>query len=829
MGVNTAGLTGLLPDRLLIWHDEFDGDSLDLTKWAFAHGYARNGEIHCNDEEHCTLNNSICTITAEPNLVDGVLTPFTIEGDTKHTFKWRCSEFSSKYKFSGNFYIEAKLRLIPDTTNPSIKTRKGFCPAWWAMGDYNTYEWPFNGEIDWMESPSYSGINSTTHYGDPTGSHKAGWMSGGYPNNIDWSTFHTLGWERKDNEIWYYFDGAVTSHKTATEADKALFFGGVNPFVDFPIGTIANIAVGGTASTSATDAERGTNPCAMEIDWVRVYTNEGVTSCAKPSNLALEKGFNFDVGNNTWNPATKTITMRSMDTINFVYSHNTPFAPIKIETSTDDESIAFPCATSGSKVYPQSMGVFSGKPGTTYFNYNESYVDSDDSNKNYTFADKIKIVVSNPEYTKIDTLLENLDFSNANPDWFMPGQLTGYSSQIKLNYLDSSGEIYTAMKHMIVSRPIRITPGKQYTIKCPRWKSKGAMLFTSGDINLGVTKFSDIRPLEATWTQTTSTADGKTYVKNESYESITFTPPSDAKYVVFWGGDVDSNNRRWPFTHVIRDMRESFSIECDRQEIACTGITLSSEELTFTSTSSKTLTATLTPTNTTDTVVWSINNNLATVNNGTITPVGGDGEAIVTAKCGSKTATCRCVFAISGAGGGGGDVVDSDEIILDRDTTSLPEDVVLTNAVLEENATYGHVIRCTSNTGSVKMPNTYGEQELEISFYMSENSSSTATPDLLAVLNIDNSAYANYGVMATKDTKVGKFWDALGTSEKLDTEFDFSQLHTLKLVSDGAKYSVTIDGTIELTDRKGATNYTKGFNGVQMRSGVVLTSIRFKK
>ena len=650
MSISTVGLDGVLPDRLLIWHDEFDGDSLDLSKWSFAHGYARNGEIHCNDEDHCTLSNSICRITAEPNLVDGVLTPFKIDGDTTHTFKWRCSEFASKFKFSGNFLIEAKIRLIPDTTDATVTTRKGFCPAWWAMGDYNTYEWPYNGEVDWMESPNFNGINSTTHYGDPSGLHKAGWMGGGYPSSIDWSTFHTLAWERKGNDLWYYFDGNITSHKTATEADKEIFFGGVNPFIDFPIGTIANIAVGGTASTSATDDERGTHPCAMDIDWVRVYTNKGVDVCNKPTNLSIGKGFNFDIGNNTWDPTTKTIKMRSLDTVNFVYSHDTLFAPIKIETSTEDNDIAFPCATSGSKVYPQSMGIFGGKEGTTYFRYNESYVDSSDSEKNYSFSDRIKVVVSNPKYTKIDTLLENIDFSRVSPDFFMSGQFTGYSSQIKLNYLQTDGNVDVAMKHMVISRPIKITPGKKYTIKNPRMKTKGAMLFTSGDIVLGTTKFADIRPSSATWTQTTSTADNVTYVKNNDYASITFTAPSDAKYVVFWGGDIDTNNRRWPFTHVIRDIREAMTVECDREEVPCTGITLSDSSLTFTSTQSKTLTATLTPTNTTDTVVWTINNSLATVSDGIVTPVGGDGVAVVTATCGSKSATCTCTFNISGSG-----------------------------------------------------------------------------------------------------------------------------------------------------------------------------------
>lgn len=60
-----------------------------------------------------------------------------------------------------------------------------------------------------------------------------------------------------------------------------------------------------------------------------------------------------------------------------------------------------------------------------------------------------------------------------------------------------------------------------------------------------------------------------------------------------------------------------------------------------TTTSQEKLIATVTPTNTTDKVVWSVNpTGICTVNNGVVTPIK-NGECVVTATCGSHSATCN--------------------------------------------------------------------------------------------------------------------------------------------------------------------------------------------
>lgn len=89
-------------------------------------------------------------------------------------------------------------------------------------------------------------------------------------------------------------------------------------------------------------------------------------------------------------------------------------------------------------------------------------------------------------------------------------------------------------------------------------------------------------------------------------------------------------------TYVDNEMRVIGSTKVD-----CTNITLNNSSLSFTTKDSQTLTPILTPTDTTDTVVWSVNPiGIVTVNNGIVTPIK-NGECVITATCGTKSATCN--------------------------------------------------------------------------------------------------------------------------------------------------------------------------------------------
>lgn len=82
-------------------------------------------------------------------------------------------------------------------------------------------------------------------------------------------------------------------------------------------------------------------------------------------------------------------------------------------------------------------------------------------------------------------------------------------------------------------------------------------------------------------------------------------------------------------------------INAMHEAVPCTNITLNKTTLSFTTGDVQTLTATLTPTDTTDTVVWSVNpTGVCTVEDGVVTAIK-NGTCVITATCGTQKATCN--------------------------------------------------------------------------------------------------------------------------------------------------------------------------------------------
>ena len=87
--------------------------------------------------------------------------------------------------------------------------------------------------------------------------------------------------------------------------------------------------------------------------------------------------------------------------------------------------------------------------------------------------------------------------------------------------------------------------------------------------------------------------------------------------------------------------------------VPCTGIVLSNDTLSFTTTGTQTLSVIVSPDNCTDKVTWSVTpTGIVRVANGVVTPVA-NGTCTITATCGSYSDTCS--VTVSGIGESGGD------------------------------------------------------------------------------------------------------------------------------------------------------------------------------
>lgn len=280
----------------LSWSDEFDGTSLDTSKWGYAYGCfdpALKTQTHYTDSpENVRVADGNLYITA---LYSPTREKWNKETRKMETIDRTCTRtengkkveypapFTSamvqtkddsgvKYSIKGDFYAEARIKL-PENAPSSWS-------SFWTTGEKGG-PWPGNGEVDVFESKGWdaSYLQANTHtprLGNPSKSEQ---HHGQLANDgTTQSQFHTYGVEKTGDKITFYLDG-VPSH-VVNYADIK----GTNPFLDEDNGMILrlNQMVGGTflASDSGDttyvdaipykDAYTGAG-ASMVVDYVRVY------------------------------------------------------------------------------------------------------------------------------------------------------------------------------------------------------------------------------------------------------------------------------------------------------------------------------------------------------------------------------------------------------------------------------------------------------------------------------------------------------------------------------------------------------------------------------
>jgi len=245
----------------LVWSDEFNGTTVDLTKWQSISGNGcpslcgfGNAEAQRYDPNQATIvkegANSYLNIQAkyEPN----ASFPDQPYASSKLTTE---GKYSLKYG-----RVEARMKL---------SNGQGAWPAFWMLPVNGN--WPFTGEIDIMEAKHRNpqSVDGTIHY-DGNGYHFTG-RSYSSPTDLS-SDFHVYAVEWGPNFIKWFVDDVL--FHTATPNTTV---NGGWPFNDSQFYIILNLAVGsaGTPYTSVNGAGvapvPGDFPAKLQVDYVRVY------------------------------------------------------------------------------------------------------------------------------------------------------------------------------------------------------------------------------------------------------------------------------------------------------------------------------------------------------------------------------------------------------------------------------------------------------------------------------------------------------------------------------------------------------------------------------
>ena len=253
----------------LVWSDEFDGNSLDTSKWGFDvgnHGFG-NEELQYYTEG----NNNI-------NVSDGMLKIIAKKED------YQGSQYTSAKVWTKGLHSFKYGRI---TARIKIPTGQGIWPAFWMLGD--SYNWPKCGEIDIMEHiNTVSTVRGTAHWSKTTNldDHKS---KGGDTRPLDFSVFHEYSIEWDENGLTWYCDGIqynqLTKEEYSNEADAFTekFF------------LILNVAVGGNWPGSPDSTT--VFPSEMLVDYVRVY--QKAENISTETTIVPENNTNSNINTDT--------------------------------------------------------------------------------------------------------------------------------------------------------------------------------------------------------------------------------------------------------------------------------------------------------------------------------------------------------------------------------------------------------------------------------------------------------------------------------------------------------------------------------------------------
>ena len=259
-----------------VWRDEFNGNSLDDTKWDYYTGGWKdeNQQVqNCYRRESENVNVSGGSL----NLVGLYKPGETCTGNTK------TGDFTSGFvqtKGKANFkygYIEARIKMPKNKS-----TWPGF---WMSPSDKKYGDWPNSGEIDIVEAkgsnPKFAASDAhwrkqstTPGVPGPHGSRQRVIPQNKFDSK-DTSEWHTYGVKWTEGKLAYYIDGEFHGEIDGFKNNNST--GNPNGPFDQDFFLRLNLAIGGNYIDAPwNDAHNSVGaaddfPATMSVDYVRVY------------------------------------------------------------------------------------------------------------------------------------------------------------------------------------------------------------------------------------------------------------------------------------------------------------------------------------------------------------------------------------------------------------------------------------------------------------------------------------------------------------------------------------------------------------------------------
>lgn len=241
----------------LVWHDEFDVNTLDTNHWE----YEVNAEGGGNNElQYYTDSSKNSYISNGRLVIQALKETYTGSEGTREYTSARVRSLNHGDWLYGRFEIRAKLPI-----------GKGLWPAIWMLpSDWKYGGWAASGEIDIMEliGSDSKTVYGTLHYGGVWPKNVQSGSSFTLTQGSFYGDFHVFSLEWDSSEFRWYVDDSLYLKQTQWNSAGAPYPAPFNQRFHL----ILNLAVGGNwpGNPDATTLF----PQTMEVDYVRIFKKQ---------------------------------------------------------------------------------------------------------------------------------------------------------------------------------------------------------------------------------------------------------------------------------------------------------------------------------------------------------------------------------------------------------------------------------------------------------------------------------------------------------------------------------------------------------------------------